>query len=187
MANTVQAMGWINPRLRTGGTPGTRTLQVSSDYTIDFYPGQLLIMDPGGTGWIEHPATTNSASGFVGVCMSFLPNPNGQVVATGVSKDTEIQAITDLANTTWEIGLSLSSSSGQTIIGLNAVAGGSIIAVNTTRRQSAVTIGTVDTTTGTCRILAFATYPDNEKDSDNARVVVQFNEDKLRENVDAGI
>lgn len=164
MANTAARRGLVNPRLVTGGTPHTETRAVSSAYTTVFYPGQLV--DAASNGFAVH----SSAAGYscLGVCMSYLASPNS---APSTQVD-EIQVVTDMKNTLWELQLS-AATAGQTIVGNNTSLK-NITSVNATAKQSRMNGGTPVTAAAEFNIVGFATDPKNEPASANPRVIVKM-------------
>lgn len=164
MANTEARRGLINPRLKTGGTPFTETRPVESGYKTILYPGQLIRVLADGTvelGQADASATT------LGICQSFLPAPS--TAATG--QVNEVQVVTDLGNTIWEVQLS-TSVTGQTIVGMN-VSMQAMGTVNTTSNQSRMYGGTPVTTAQPWRIIGFPGDTANEKGNANMRVLLQ--------------
>lgn len=182
MANTKGPRGLYSPLLITGGAPHTETFKVSSAYASDFHPGQPFIQLT--TGFVRHQLVTNSKS-TAGVCMSFLPNPNGQTARPDGTKDQDIQGISDLWNTEWEIQLS-HASGGLALVGTN-VAFFDMTGVDTTRRQSKIMAVNPQTTEAPLRTLGFPKDVDNDFENANPRIRVRFNEAFIFRGITTGI
>jgi hypothetical protein len=173
MANTLAPRGLINPRLKTGGEPRTQTLLAGVTYASDFLPGQIVIRRADGR--IIHCATTAYKT-VLGVVQSYLKNPNAQ----GSNPDVEVQVVTDLINTEWELQLSTGAhaTAGQYFVGesVGILAAAYLNKADTARRFAPYMVGgTPDTTSRMLRVIGLVVDQKNEPDSANPRVRVEFN------------
>jgi len=169
MANVEARRGLTNPRLVTGGTPHTETRKVNPANAEVWYPGQLV--DAAVNGYVTHASAVQTS--FLGVCMSYLPAPS----TAPSSQVDEVQVITDLKNTLWDLQLS-TTTVGQAIIGAN-VPLNNITAVSAATKQSRMNGGTPVATAEELNIVGFVTDAKNEIASANPRVTVKFNDSAL--------
>jgi hypothetical protein len=167
MSNTKAKRGLVNPMLIVGGQPHHETRKVSSAYATTFYPGMLVGVS--ANGFVKVKGADANAS-FLGVCMSFLPAPSG-AAATQVH---EVQVVTDMKNTTWEVQTSTTFKL-QTLIGNNVSMKG-MLTRSAGRRWSTMYAGTPLTTALPWKIVGFAKDPKNESNNGSARVLVRLNE-----------
>ncbi len=173
MANTLAPRGLINPRMKTGGEPRTQTLLAGLTYGSDFLPGQIVIRR--GDGRIIHCALTAYHT-ILGVVQSYLKNPNAQ---TASPKDVEVQVVTDLINTEWELQLSTAAvADGAAHIGANfgIFSAAYLNKADTARRFAPYMIGdTPGTGRRMFRVLGLVVDGINEPNAANPRVRVEFN------------
>lgn len=185
MANVKAPRGFINPRFKTGGEPRSRSLKVASGYsTADFLPGQLVKRVNDGT--VAH-VTAASTDLVLGVVMGYLQKPSAQNPA---NSDLNVDVVTDLMNTEWEIQLS-HATGGQTLVGNIADPYTYTLTTADSLRRFApnLLLGSNIGTSGVrmCKIIGFPTDPANEYASANPRVLVEFNPTRLDNMVTTGV
>ncbi len=165
-ANTEARKGLVNPRLITGGSPHIETRPVVATYTTIFYPGQLVAVVADGTV-IQKIVDANNT--YLGVCMSFLP-----AASTGaVAQVDEVQIVTDMHNTIWELQVS-TSLTGTTLRGMN-VSLADLSGVSAAVRQSRMHGGTPITGLSPWKIVGFPEDDANHVGAANCRVLVKMN------------